>query len=283
MLDELPAVRSRGGRCWRGFTLVELLVVIAIIGVLVALLLPAVQAAREAARRASCVNNLRQIGLALLNYETQLGEFPPGLVGWEGDEWMGHPAFLSLLPFMEQVNLRAQFDLKRRWIDPVNQGVASSQIPSYQCASDDSAGRVLLIDESTTGFQFQFSRSNYVLCFGPEHIWGPDAKHPQNAPPQYSYLWPNNEEKLDNGGSFRIHRGREIRELVDGTSQTVGVSEVRAGKDDEQLFSDYSADRRGLWAWPFMGTSVYLHLNTPNSQRARFSWIQQMHSGNRSL
>ena len=68
----------------RGFTLVELLVVIAIIGVLVALLLPAVQAARESARRTSCANNLRQLGLAALNFENANGKFPPGYLGERG-------------------------------------------------------------------------------------------------------------------------------------------------------------------------------------------------------
>jgi len=88
-------------RTAHGFTLVELLVVIAIIGVLVALLLPAIQAAREASRRSSCSNNLKQIGLALQNYESAIGEFPIGAAMDEGAMWS---AFI--LPYMEQENIR---------------------------------------------------------------------------------------------------------------------------------------------------------------------------------
>jgi prepilin-type N-terminal cleavage/methylation domain-containing protein/prepilin-type processing-associated H-X9-DG protein len=85
----------------RGFTLIELLVVIAIIGVLIALLLPAVQAAREAARRAQCNNNLKQIGLALHNYESAVGSYPWGC-GWWRNGWSSH---VMSLPYMEQQNL----------------------------------------------------------------------------------------------------------------------------------------------------------------------------------
>ncbi|MCA9133857.1 MAG: DUF1559 domain-containing protein, partial [Planctomycetales bacterium] len=94
----------------RGFTLVELLVVIAIIGVLVGLLLPAVQAAREAARRMQCTNNLRQLGLAVHNYESANRRLPSG---WIANNLRGEPGWgwaAALLPFMEGSNLHQQID-----------------------------------------------------------------------------------------------------------------------------------------------------------------------------
>ncbi|MCA9091767.1 MAG: DUF1559 domain-containing protein, partial [Planctomycetaceae bacterium] len=101
MAQRTSVLRS-GAR--RGFTLIELLVVIAIVGVLVALLLPAVQAAREAARRMSCQNNLKQIGLATQNFEAQQGTLPPPNVGSSAYQDFGS-TFVALLPYLEQASL----------------------------------------------------------------------------------------------------------------------------------------------------------------------------------
>ncbi len=99
----------------RGFTLVELLVVIAIIGVLVALLLPAVQAAREAARRIQCTNNMKQLGLAVLNYESAKKELPPAYTVKPKHNYV---AFI--LPYIEQGPLAGQYNLKKDWNDAGN-------------------------------------------------------------------------------------------------------------------------------------------------------------------
>ncbi|MEX0818470.1 MAG: DUF1559 domain-containing protein, partial [Pirellulaceae bacterium] len=136
----------------RGFTLVELLVVIAIIGILVALLLPAVQAAREAARRMQCSNNLKQLGLALHNYHDTLKTFPPGYVsnrpGVEGSSsWcrsggvQGAPWTALILPYMEQQNLHDQFNFNvpfqatSNQMAPPNSNVVIP-LDTYSCPSD---------------------------------------------------------------------------------------------------------------------------------------------------
>jgi len=122
-----------------GFTLVELLVVIAIIGILVGLLLPAVQAAREAARRMSCSNNVRQIGLATMNYEAALKRFP-GLLGSST-----YSAQARILPYMEQNSLHDLINYNRPLLlgpvfaarfDPALANVISQRIPTFLCPSD---------------------------------------------------------------------------------------------------------------------------------------------------
>jgi prepilin-type N-terminal cleavage/methylation domain-containing protein/prepilin-type processing-associated H-X9-DG protein len=135
MLTCLPANQRRG------FTLIELLVVIAIIGVLIALLLPAVQAAREAARRMQCANNLKQLGLAAHNYHDTLGTFPPGAVGpltpafpqYAGLKHHGLGTFL--LPYVEQQPLASQYRWDVAWFDPPNQDVVRRQLRVWQCPS----------------------------------------------------------------------------------------------------------------------------------------------------
>lgn len=127
-----------------GFTLIELLVVIAIIGILVALLLPAVQAARESARRTSCVNNLKQIGLASLNFESTRKTLPPpkvlsrgaGLIAGNDDTYSRFGStFVILLPYLEQGNLYAKYDLKQSTNSAHNLPITGIASPNYTCPS----------------------------------------------------------------------------------------------------------------------------------------------------
>lgn len=118
----------------RGFTLVELLVVIAIIGALIALLLPAIQAAREAARRMACQNNLKQIGLAVQNYQQAEGRLPPPKAGHGTFNELGSMLVL-MLPYLEQSNVYASFDLSKTIFDPENLDVTGKPISVYLCPS----------------------------------------------------------------------------------------------------------------------------------------------------
>ena len=132
------------------FTLIELLVVIAIIGVLVGLLLPAVQKVRESAARSQCANNLKQIGVALHNFNDQHNHFPSGGEGNIGGNSPNyaiknltyfdlHSVFTMLLPFVEHEDVYNQFDLRYAYNDPVapnNQSAAQNVIPTYLCPSN---------------------------------------------------------------------------------------------------------------------------------------------------
>ncbi len=118
----------------KGFTLVELLVVIAIIGVLVGLLLPAVQSAREAARRMSCSNNMKQLGLALLNYESAFKVLPPSRIA------LSNPTFqqswtMMILPHLEQGNNYNLYDKNLNWFHQNNLPVTTQQIATFKCPS----------------------------------------------------------------------------------------------------------------------------------------------------
>jgi prepilin-type N-terminal cleavage/methylation domain-containing protein len=148
------AFSGKGTAMWtrgqRGFTLVELLVVIAIIGILVALLLPAIQAAREAARRAQCGNNLKQLGVAVHNYHDAYQVFPPAGIGygWCSEGRPGFPTMLNVsgwtmvLPFLEQQSLYDRYDPRQS---------ASAQNTTYCCSLPPNTHGTLMGDPVTSG------------------------------------------------------------------------------------------------------------------------------------
>ncbi|MCA9229365.1 MAG: DUF1559 domain-containing protein [Planctomycetales bacterium] len=158
------------------FTLVELLVVIAIIGVLVALLLPAIQAAREAARRTQCVNNLKQLGLALHNYESAKKVFPGGSTGTIGGVGENYTSpHTLLLPYVEQSQILDLFDPKAGPFDPENFAAGSKQPQMLLCPTDQN-------DRETVGTQLGWT--NYHANSGSwvrindewDGVFGPDQE-----------------------------------------------------------------------------------------------------------
>src|SRR5947207_299613 len=170
------------------FTLVELLVVIAIIGVLVALLLPAVQAGREAARRSQCMNNLRQIGLALHTYHDTFRVFPPSYLTVpggspsmgppdpeNGDAGPGWTALMLLLPQVEQGNLYNSFDLNSPAWSSKNAAPAKQLVRSYICPSSSHHSKTYQVVDDSGKVLAIFARNNYVAHAGREDLWDQPA------------------------------------------------------------------------------------------------------------
>jgi prepilin-type N-terminal cleavage/methylation domain-containing protein/prepilin-type processing-associated H-X9-DG protein len=196
---------SRTGR-HRGFTLIELLVVIAIIAVLIALLLPAVQAAREAARRIQCTNNLKQLGLALHNYETAVGALPMTM----SLSGTGHTVFYDtawsaqarLLPYMEGNPLFNAANLSVFKEDPPNSTVISLTVAAFICPSE-------VRPEVSTHDYGRSGVINYGMCGGDWFVWG-------------GFNGPYNRQ------AFGPNRSLGLASITDGLSQALFVAEVKA-------------------------------------------------------
>lgn len=261
----------------RAFTLVELLLVIAILGVLVALLLPAVQAAREAARRSQCTGNLKQVGLGLANYQSSVGVLPPAVIWQPKGEPLGgnmlpigvidrvarygDPArdtiygnwVMMILRQLDQPALHAQCDFRRPVSDPANAVLRASELPIFLCPSDPNAtadnhfargGAAGLLTNV-------YARGNYAMNVGPDgNCAGPGT--PEEPCINGFYVHGTNfvtdNDQVWGTGVGGVNKSFAYAAVTDGLSNTIAVDEVRAGLD--------LLDPRGVWALGQVGSSL---------------------------
>lgn len=241
-----------------GFTLVELLVVIAIIGILVALLLPAIQAAREASRRMQCSNHLKQITMALHNYEDTYKVLP---MGWpsRGSLQAEFAWTVYILPYLEQKALYDQLDVTGRRLrdviaDPTSRPLVQTPLPFYRCPSDTGAPllqggssaapnffRVFNCDTCPGGFEP--SASNYV---------GNAGFFDRNPPPNHS-----------NNGVFWVNRSYTMADILDGTSNTFAVGERNDRCRGASWIGCRNPPGPDMWGSYYVRGRVSVKLNDP--------------------
>jgi prepilin-type N-terminal cleavage/methylation domain-containing protein/prepilin-type processing-associated H-X9-DG protein len=266
----------------RGFTLVELLVVIAIIGILVALLLPAVQSAREAARRAQCQNNIKNVSLAVLNYESSRKELPYGMTFPTSMEsklstldqfnanWI-----ISILPYLEEQPLYDSFDKR-----PINYQKVGSQnyiargtkIPVLLCPSD-AYNHVLYQGHPASSHGGNWARGNYAANAGGSYLAYTETTC-VSIPEQCAY------SRDSAGWQSKMRRGVmgpnasvRLKQITDGTSKTILVGEIRAGLTER--------DARGVWALGHAGASLLAMFGSggdDNGPNAPYMWADDVYS-----
>jgi prepilin-type N-terminal cleavage/methylation domain-containing protein/prepilin-type processing-associated H-X9-DG protein len=232
----------------RGFTLIELLVVIAIIAVLIALLLPAVQSAREAARRAQCVNNLKQICIAMHNYQSANGKLPPGIKQSSYGTWI-----VFILPYLEgnplynawNFNGRANYGLTDfQYKGPVNSTVTLSRVNTYSCPSDIPSTTSVNNSYINVPPGMAIPLYNYAVNFG--NVDFVQATHngiPFMGAP-FSDMFPQSDGGQTLGGFYGVF---DFRDITDGTSNTMFAAEIIQGQSSAA--STASGDIRGLTIW----------------------------------
>ena len=218
----MSARASCAAKLWRhAFTLVELLVVIAIIGVLVSLLLPAVQSARESARRTQCNNNLKQIGLAIHNFEGTYGTFPAAATRVDVDAYMHGPTWwIYTMPYMEQNNTYSQITFPRKtfWLGSTGaEALANKEIwrnvrfGYMECPS--SVGAIARFSSSEGSGDVGYQRPMYTCILGA-------TPHPTAMNANAQFRGP-----VSDGGVITLARGQRMSTVTDGTSNTIMIGE----------------------------------------------------------
>ncbi len=213
------ASRLRSSSSRQAFTLVELLVVIAIIGILVGLLLPAVQAAREAARRMSCSNNVRQLGIALHNYESTHRAIPPSRISLSSPKVFQQSWISMILPYIEQNNVHAGYTHGSSWFEPVNDALTTVQLPTIMCPSAPSSRD--LPSSSLYGAVTGGTRTD-------QPRWGYSDYGSINAVRNAAFVvsgLPSLGTKEVMGAMGRGPQGVKFAEISDGLSNTILVAE----------------------------------------------------------
>ncbi len=258
----------------RAFTLVELLVVIAVIGILVALLLPAVQAAREAARRTECTNNLRQIGLAMHNYHSTHNTFPPGrFVNPVDTQGRCFSAHAHLLPFLEANTLFGQINFNANPEDASNAVAIEQTIPFFLCPSDQHRK-----------LQGNSAVHNYPLNTGTTYPVSPRNAYGERVTGVFFENSRIGFRDILDGSSQTVCIGETVKSeggpsTWDGVSKTTGFV-LTAGNDNlysGPALTDYATQCHGSglllqqtrgsrWLYGAPGHSMYNHMRTPNDR-----------------